>query len=195
MKKLQIVFDVDGVLADTQTEVLNRYNSEYGLQLSLEDITCWDLTRIQKPGTDVIKYFTQPGFFACLKPIKGSQEIVDCLAAAVDELFVATSSPIEGLADKALWVRKYFPQIPPENIILITRKDMLLGDIILDDALHNLYPTNFRFPIVFDQPWNKSGKGLIRAYDWYHFFEIVQKIREDYSYDKLLNKRNENATK
>ena len=40
MKKLRIVFDIDGVLADTQTEVLNRYNEEYGLDYSLEDITC-----------------------------------------------------------------------------------------------------------------------------------------------------------
>ena len=57
MKKLRIFFDIDGVLADTQTEVLNRYNEEYGLDYSLEDITCWDLTKVQKPGTDMTKYF------------------------------------------------------------------------------------------------------------------------------------------
>ena len=190
MKKLQIVFDIDGVLADTQTEILARYNKEYGLNYSLNDITCWNLEKIQKPGTDMIKYFKEPGFFASLKPVKGAQEIIECLSSIGDELFVATSSPIEGLVDKVLWVREHFPQIPSDNICLITRKDILCGDIILDDALHNLHPTNFKYPIVFDRPWNrKGGNGFIRVYDWYHFYEVVQKIREGCFYSELLEDR------
>jgi 5'-nucleotidase len=194
MKKLRIFFDIDGVLADTQTEVLNRYNEEYGLDYSLEDITCWDLTKVQKPGTDMTKYFNEPGFFASLKPLKGARSVVNGLSMMGDELFVASASPIEGFVDKVLWVKENFPQIPLDNVSLITRKDILCGDIILDDGLHNLSPTNFEYPIVFDQPWNRSGgQDFVRAYDWYHFFLLVAKIRKGYTYSQLLEENEQAA--
>jgi len=190
VRKLRIVFDSDGVLANTQKEVLKRYNKEYGLAFTLDDITSWHLSKVEKPGTNMSKYFLEDGFFASLEPMKGAQEIVKVLSDIGDELFVATSSPVVGLVDKVLWIRKHFPQIPKDNISLITRKDLLCGDIILDDGLHNLYPSNFNYPIVFNQPWNQSPKAnLVRVYDWYHFFEVVQKIRAGHTYGQLLEEQ------
>lgn len=188
--KLQIILDQDGVLADTQSELIKRYNAEYGLKYTCDDITEWDLNKIQQPNTDIQKYFLQRGFFRSLKPIKDAQEIISLLTLMGDELFVATASPIEGMVDKVLWIKKYFPFIPGKNIILINRKDMLCGDIILDDALHNLSPTKVKFPIIYDRPWNrKDGKHLIRVYNWFDFFEVVQQIRQGYNYKEIYDER------
>lgn len=187
MRKLKIFFDIDGVLANTQKEIINRYNSEYGLNYTVENITCWDLSKVQKPGTDMSKYFTEPGFFASLEPIEGAQEVVKILSDIGDELFVATASPVEGLSDKVLWIQKHYPEIPVENICLITRKDMLWGDVILDDGIHNLVASKFSYPIVFNQPWNREGgEDLIRAYSWQHFLKLVQMIRNGVTYEQLL---------
>jgi 5'(3')-deoxyribonucleotidase len=187
---LDITFDCDGPLANTQQEVLNRYNKEYGLNYKMEDIVCWDLTKIQKPGTDMCKYFTQPGFFRHLTPVKNAQKVVSMLLAQGHEVFVATASPVEGMSDKVLWLGEHYPVIPRKNISLIERKDKLTGKIILDDGLHNLKPCNFEYPIVYDAPWNRDGaEGLVRVYDWFDFYEVVQKISRGYTYEQLLMER------
>lgn len=187
---LDITLDCDGPLANTQQEVLNRYNKEYGLNFKMEDITCWDLSKIQEPGTDMCKYFRQPGFFRSLKPVDNARRVVKMLLAQGHETFVATASPVEGLIDKVLWLNEHYPEIPKKNISLIERKDKLTGKIILDDGLHNLKPTNFEYPILFDEPWNRNqGEELVRVYDWLDFYEVVQKISRGYTYEQLFTER------
>lgn len=191
MKKLDIIFDSDDVLADTNSEALSIYNTEYNDNLNVTDIKSWNLSDYTKPGSDIEKIFKQEKFFRNLKPVRGSVEIVNLLASEGHNLYVATSSPFEGYRDKGLWLQETYPQIPKGRIAMLDCKYLLDADIILDDALHNLSPTKCKFPIIFDQPWNRTGaEGLIRAYDWFDFYdEIIQRIKIGYSYKELLDFR------
>lgn len=172
---MNVFFDMDGVLADTQTEVLRRYNAEYNKSYALEDIVEWDLRKVQSPGTDMCKYFDEPGFFLGLEPMVNSQKVVEILSGMGINLFVASASPSRAVHEKALWLQMHFPVIPKENFCFITRKDVLHGDILLDDGLHNLSRDNFKYPIVFDSPWNRNGKReLVRSYNWFHFLDLVR---------------------
>lgn len=179
MKKLSIFLDMDGVLADTHSELLKRYNSEYGLDLKKDDLTAWDLSQIQKEGTSLTKYFNMPGFFASLPVYEGAQKGVKALSSIkCIELFVATVSTKVGYSEKERWLQRHFPEIPKNNIVFTARKDMLAGDIIIDDALHNVCPTNCKHAILFDQPWNRTKaecnvfsnvkccNKIFRAYSW-----------------------------
>lgn len=173
MRKLKIILDCDGVLADTIKKVLHLYNNEYNLNFKKEDIVAWDMTKIQKPGTSLTKYFNQRGFFRDLDPMEDAQKYVKKLLEDGHEVFVATASPLEGLEDKLLWLRENFGFIPESNIVFIQRKDLLYGDIILDDALHNLENSQCEFKVVFDQPWNRDRREFLRVRNWEQFYKLV----------------------
>lgn len=195
-KKLRIYLDQDGVLADTQTEILKRYNQEYGLNFTLDDIYCWDLNKIQKKGTDMTKYFKAEGFFNSLEPIEGAKEIVKLLAEIIgDEVIIATVSPKEGEKDKRIWLKNHFPFISRENILMVDDKSHLIGDILVDDGLHNLENSMCEFPIVFDQPWNRSTDKYIRVYDWLDLYEVIQQIRLGQSYEEIYAERKKRGIK
>lgn len=178
MKRLRIILDCDGVLADTVKKVLLLYNNEYGLNFKREDIVTWDMCKIQKPGTNLTKYFTQKGFFRNLEPMKDAQKYAKALKEDGHELFVATASPLEGLEDKLIWLRENYEFIPQQNIIFAERKDLLSADIILDDGLHNLVNSQCRFKVVFDQPWNREDNNFLRVYNWEEFYRLVCQIEQ-----------------
>ena len=178
-EKLRIVLDADGVLADTMTKVLTLYNQEYGETVSLSDVHSWHLNQVEKPGTSMRKYFNQPGFFRDLEPLPGAREAVREMAADGHDLFVATISPPNGLQDKFQWIREHFPEIPPKNILLVGRKDLISCTILLDDHHENLIPGNHvRHPLLFDSPWNQNvpEQGFRRVFGWEDFLRHVRKI-------------------
>lgn len=178
MKKLKIVLDCDGVLADTVEKVLALYNREYGLNFTKEDIVCWDMSRVQKPGTSLTKYFSMNGFFRDLKVMDGAKEYARLLKEDGHELFVATASPVSGIADKMAWLSENFGFIPAKNIMFIERKDLICADVILDDGLHNLINSQCKHKVVFDQPWNRNyvGNDIVRVYSWAEFYDFVRRI-------------------
>lgn len=192
MKKLTIITDKDCVLAETMDKILRLYNKEYGENMQRDDVNAWDLNTVQKQGTDMIKYFYKKGFFLKgLDSVSNSKRYINKLIAKGDRILVATASPIEGFVDKAIWLKRHFGNIPiPENLILIHAKDVLKGDIMLDDGLHNLLPCNSDWPVVFDQPWNRDTDELLRVTTWREFYLLVEMIRSgEFTYAGLLKEQ------
>jgi 5'(3')-deoxyribonucleotidase len=78
------------------------------------------------------------------------------------------------LYDKIRWLKKHIPDFDKHNVISAHRKDAVVGDILLDDGLHNLrdFPG---IPCIFDQPWNRSEdlSGGFRVHGWAEFVELV----------------------
>ena len=55
-------------------------------------------------------------------------------------MFIATSSPWgnpEALTDKRYWVEYYFGEMFHKRLITTHRKDLLMGDYLIDDRLKN----------------------------------------------------------
>ena len=70
---------------------------------------------------------------------------------------------------------KDFPEIPAENIIMGTRKDVISLDIMLDDGAHNILNSRAAYPVLFRKPWNEGLSGLlsVNSYDdFLHFCEL-----------------------
>jgi 5'-nucleotidase len=183
MKQLQIILDSDGVIANTTERVLELYNKEYQCHLTKEQIVDWDLSLFQKEGTDIFKYFKIPGFFRHLPIMKDAQYFIRKLIEDGHDVVIATASPKVAIIDKIEFFEEYFPFIPYENIIPITRKDLLVGDIMLDDAPHNLKTSKCKYPVIFDNPWNRNTEGkyeflkkLKRVHSWEEFYQFVNEI-------------------
>jgi 5'(3')-deoxyribonucleotidase len=124
MNKKIIYIDMDGVLVDLGSEMENWFNNHPHLVEKFKN--CPDHI---------------PGIFRNPPPIKGAIEAVKKLAESGEyELFIATSAPWgnpQSLTDKRYWIETHFGELFHKRLITTHRKDMLLGDYLIDDRLKN----------------------------------------------------------
>lgn len=188
MRKLKLIIDSDSVLAQTVNHLLELYNEEYDLDFKLEDVTDFNVSNVQAKNTDMQKYFEQRGFFYDLKPVEGAQEYINKLIEDGHDVVVATASLVTAYEDKYRWLQKYFPNIKKENIIMAVRKDLIKGDIMLDDGLHNIISNICDYAVIFDRPWNRvEDTEHLRIYNWKEFYEFVCKVANNESDIELIS--------
>lgn len=82
-----------------------------------------------------------PGIFENPKPIQGAIEAVVKIAESDRyDIFIATTATWknpEAAMHKRLWIEKYFGKLFKKKMIITHRKDLLLGDYLIDDRLRN----------------------------------------------------------
>lgn len=170
--------DLDGIVADLMTKWLDAYNRDYKDQLTVEDVLHWEWHELVKPevGKRIYHYLSRPGWFADLEPLPGAVDALRRLSGRV-EIVIATASPKSALRDKTEWVHKHLPFIPPRNIVLTYRKDLLAGDFLFDDAPRNL--RSFRGTrITIDYPYNRDFTDCYRVRDWEEFETLMDRLLE-----------------
>lgn len=121
MKKI-VLIDMDGVLVDLQSEINNFFKENPHEFLKY------------KNSPDLI-----PNLFKNPKPIKDAIESVIKLTEKYD-VFIATASPWkneEAVTHKIKWLKKYFGDLFYKKVFITHRKDMLVGDYLIDDRLAN----------------------------------------------------------
>lgn len=141
MKKKIIYIDMDGVLADFNAGVENH---------PLKDVAPYE------KDPDLI-----PGLFANLPVIRGALDAVSQLDKdGRYELFVLSTAPWNNPSawtDKRLWLEKHFGDIFRKKLILSHRKDLLMGDYLIDDM-------DTQYTRAFRGEWLWFGGGIY--IDW-----------------------------
>lgn len=109
-------------------------------------------------------------WFRDLPVTAGAQEGVQEMLDVGWDVWVCTK-PLEANVwcrdDKAAWLREHFPMIPEPRLILASDKSMILGDILLDDAIKPSWvPRAHWAPVTFLRPFNGPGTEHHFGYDW-----------------------------
>lgn len=84
-------------------------------------------------------YDNAPGIFALMKPVSGAVEVFNKLACKYD-VFVLSTAPWENpsaWSDKLQWVKKHLGASAHKRLILTHRKDLHIGDYLIDDRKKN----------------------------------------------------------
>lgn len=173
---MKIILDVDGPIADTIPEVLRNIKEEYGFERNINDIYDYDLRKSFPSHINPFKYFKKDGFFYTLKPVEGAIKYIKKLSDDGDDIMFGTDAPMEGYVDKHIWIREYIPFISERNISMISRKDFLFADVMLDDSPANIENSICTYPVIFDRPWNRNCKGL-RVHSWEEFYMFIQNLK------------------
>lgn len=80
-----------------------------------------------------------PNIFLHLKPIPDSLECIHLLWDEFEIYFLSTPmwGVPESFSDKRKWLEKYFGNNAIDRLILTRRKDLCIGDYLIDDRIKN----------------------------------------------------------
>jgi 5'-nucleotidase len=174
-----LLIDMDSVICDLMTEWHRRYNLDYNDDLAVHRLECWKSEKYVKPecGTKVYDYLDEPGLFLHLQPYANAIHVLERLHTKY-EILVVTSSRTYAFTEKELWVERYLPFIGRKNLIFTHRKEMIRGDLLFDDAPHNLkgFQATGRVAVAMDYPYNRDV-AVHRVTDWLEFEQWIYEYK------------------
>lgn len=156
MRKV-VFIDMDGVIVDFghQIDIINKDPK---------------ISKEHKSSPDQID-----GIFRDPQPIKDSIEsIIKLYNSGLYDLFIATTAPWNNpssFTDKRLWIGKYFGDLFKKKMFITNRKDMLIGDFLIDDRLAN-GAENFNGKLL-RFGWDYEKKEWNEYRDWNAILDIL----------------------
>lgn len=166
-----ILLDMDSVICDLMTDWHRRYNEDYQDTLTVEKLKCWKSENYVKPecGLKIYDYLREPGLFLHLKALPHAIEVIERLSQQ-HEIMIVTSSVSTAFTEKEMWVEEHLHFIGKENIIFTHKKDKVCGDLLFDDAPHNLeaFQSTGRIAVAMNYPYNQKLE-IPRVSNWLEF--------------------------
>ena len=174
MLRPKIGLDWDDVTAPFNSIAIKMANEKYEFDppLTLEEVDSWENTG----RASVIKefYSGEELYYRQHVPEKNKKAILKLMEIA-DVYFITAIAP-EFMGIRAKQILREFPELPHENIILGTAKNLVQFDIILDDAIHNVLETPATYPVMMRKPWNWKMTGLLTVNELSEFVSLVKQI-------------------
>ncbi|MEW9671988.1 hypothetical protein [Ammoniphilus sp. 3BR4] len=163
-----LLLDMDDVTVDQSSTWIKRIYEKTGTLYDREEWTKWDLSSILPPEIMHMIFEEinkEPGFFRNLPAKEGAIEGIKELSLYYDIVFV-TASEHYAFQDKYHWIRENLSFLSKPNLVLTHRKDLIVGDIIVDDGPHNILKSPVKTKIIFDHPWNRHISQFQRVTHW-----------------------------
>lgn len=166
--KETIAIDMDEVLADPATKMIDWYEKDFGLRFTEEELHGKDLKDIvPEARRDIFKkYLNTPGFFRDLELIPYAQEVVEELNNKYQLFIVSAAMEFpNSLKDKYDWLEEHFPFLHWQQICLCGSKSIVQTDYMIDDRIKNF--THFQgTPLLYTAHHNLLETRYERVQDW-----------------------------
>jgi len=185
MKKLTILVDMDDTIENLLEEWVSILNERYSRYVVTDDIRSWKLTD-SYPGLTEMQVYGPLHTEELWKNVKPKWDAVFYLKLLKEEghdIYVTTSSNFNTIKVKATAIlERYFPFISWEHVIVASRKQMIRGDVMVDDGPHNLIDGEYE-RILMTAPHNRDFPAelhnMTRANNWCEVYEIIRALAED----------------
>ncbi len=164
MKKLFCDFD-DVICSNRIIELGNEF---LGTNYKFEDIgEGYDYSKFvpdEKTQKELCKYIVEHNMYNGATLKKDCYKVLKYLQDKCNyEIYILSSCTVRGqedicgliFKDKYEYILKNLPFIKPKNIVFTSAKDVVSGDVMIDDRLSNL-GGNFKTKILFDCCYNKK---------------------------------------
>lgn len=172
---------MDGVLVDLFPTWMQRYRERTGDKKDYGPPAAYYLEKQVQYPASLMDVLDEDGFFSSLPPMKGSHVFGAFYRDPGLEVLLVTQAPDHGryaAADKRRWVRAQYPDFNVKNIVITARKDVVSGDILLDDHPVHLESWKQANPggttVVYDQPYNQSYKADHRIKTLLELWSVIR---------------------
>ncbi len=164
--KQTIAIDMDGVLADVETQFINWYERDYGIRVMREEMMGKSEEDAFPDKTAVRKFVTTPGFFRTLPVMTDAVESVRQLMETFDVYIVSAAMEFpQSLPEKYEWLAEHFPFIGWKKIIFCGDKSIVDTHYMIDDHCKNLDFCKGK-TIMFSAAHNANFNHHTRANNW-----------------------------
>lgn len=185
MRKLTILVDMDDTIEDLCTAWVGYLNDVYGTSVSPDDIDEWDMTRFFPTLTpkEIYGALLKKKLWERVKPLPGAAEYLQKLIADGHEVVVVTASHPQTVGVKLNNVLfKYFPFFRQKDVIVASKKQLVMGDVMIDDGQHNLIGGTYKGFLMtapHNRNYNAEANGLIRVNNWPEIYELIRRMAEE----------------
>lgn len=172
----RILIDMDDCINSFTDYLLEIYNRRTGAAICREDIKEWNLHKYI--GDYGMSIFQEAGFFENIPEKNGSIAVLKDLILSKDyDVYVITAcGSNQELEEKYRWFSRYLPQFNRNRIIRCKEKELINGDVLIDDNPDNLRKcAPFMKTVVYDMPTNRDIDDMVRIYS---LKEVVPLLRE-----------------
>ena len=185
MNQLTILVDMDDTLENLCEAWVSFLNDKYGLSVATDDIKDWDITKAFPSLTkqQVFAPLEDVNMWERVKPLPKACETICKLREDGHKIFVVTASSPNSIPIKLNKVLfKYFPFFTYNDVIVTSHKQSIRGDILVDDAPHNLIGGSYK-KILMNAPHNRyydeESIGAVRASDWSVAYKLIKQYTKE----------------
>lgn len=136
-RKLIVLCDLDGMVADLMTPWLSAYNRDYSDNLTQAQLLEFDIHHFVKPecGQKIYDYINAGDVYAQLQPIPGALLAIEAIKKQGHEVVIVTAgAKHEHTAGHKLeWCKRYLG-FSRKDCMIAHRKELVRGDVFLDDS-------------------------------------------------------------
>lgn len=182
MKKLTVLCDFDDVLINFCEVWVQLINEQNGTFIHISDIKEWEIAKFFPNLTheQIYKPLYEGEIWDRVVPLPGAVDYLRKIMEDGHEVYIVTSSHYKTIATKIEKVLlKYFPYFNPSDVLVVNKKKMVIGDVLIDDGEHNLKGGVYK-GILMNQPHNESfdadEAGFIRVHNWEETYDVINKI-------------------
>ena len=179
---MRILVDMDDTIEQLLDAWVSRANEKFGRDVSLNEITGWNVAAPYSGLTreDIYGVTYEPGFWSGVKPMPGAAEALKHFMDEGHEVYIVTATEIEHVEEKMKGLLfRYFPFLTWNQVIITGRKQLIRGDVLIDDGTHNLEGGDYR-KILFTAPHNRfydaEANGMTRVNTWEEIVEIIDRM-------------------
>lgn len=194
MKKLTVLIDMDDTIECLLDAWIDALNKKYGRNVDPQEVNDWDVLKFY-PGlsnNNLYSVFREEDFWDKVVPKGEAVEYVRKIMDDGHDVLIVTSSYYDDIGRKMRKVLfKWFPYIPWRNVIVASRKQMIRGDVLIDDGVHNLVGGAYA-KILMEAPHNRAydaeGNGMLRVKTWPEAYREVKNLAFEAEYTEVSRK-------
>ncbi len=179
---MTILVDLDDTIEQLLKALVERANERFGRNASVDDVTDWSIV-CAFPGItkqQILDFMRDADFWETVEPVPGAVEALKHLMDEGHEVYIVTATEYEHVAEKMKGVLfRYFPFISWDQVIITSRKQMIRGDVLIDDGVHNLEGGEYKKILVtapYNRDYDAEANGMIRVHSWDEIIRIIDSM-------------------
>ena len=179
---MTILVDLDDTLEQLLKALVERANERFGRHATVDDVTDWSIV-CAFPGIakqQILDFMREEDFWDTVEPVPGAAEGLKHLMDEGHRVYIVTATEAEHVEKKMEKVLfRYFPFLSWDQVIVTSRKQMIRGDVLIDDGIHNLEGGDYRKVLVtapYNRDYDAEANGMIRVHNWQEIIEAIDRM-------------------
>ncbi len=179
---MTILVDMDDTIEQLLKALVARANERYCRNASVDDVTDWSIV-CAFPGIakqQILDFMRDADFWDTVEPVPGAAEALKHFMDEGHDVYIVTATEYEHVAEQMKGVLfRYFPFISWDQVIITSRKQLIRGDVLIDDGVHNLEGGKYRKILVtapYNRDYDAEANGMIRVHGWDEIVRIIDNM-------------------